>query len=167
MSEIEEFTSTMVENVMNSKEGDDVSENPDLGQCPKCNAKIFETNMAYNCESWKERNCDFVIWKSIAGKKLTQKHIKQLLGEGKTDLIENFKSKAGKNFNAHLVLKENKVSFDFGDQNEPIAKCTVCETGEIKINSKAYSCSNWKQGCKFVIWRALLVAQFQLKKLKL
>ena len=108
--------------------------------------KYFETSMAYNCESWKEKECDFVIWKNIAGQKVSQKLIKQLLTDGKTELIENFKSKAGKAFNAHLVLKDHKVSFDFGNQNEPIGKCTVCKKGDITINSKkAYSCSNWKR----------------------
>ena len=89
------------------------------------------------------------------GQKVTQKLIKQLLTDGKTELVENFKSKAGKVFNAHLVLKDDKVSFDFGTQNEPIGKCTVCKEGDITINSKAYSCSNWKEGCKFVIWRTI------------
>ena len=41
MSEIAEFTDNIVTNVKNSEGGDDISENPDLGKCPKCNAKIF------------------------------------------------------------------------------------------------------------------------------
>lgn len=35
-----------------------------------------------------------------------------------------------------------------------IGKCPVCG-GEIKENKSAYSCSNWKDGCKFVIWKKI------------
>lgn len=35
-----------------------------------------------------------------------------------------------------------------------IGKCPVCG-GEIRENKAAYSCSNWKTGCKFVIWKKI------------
>ncbi|MDF2545296.1 MAG: topoisomerase, type central domain protein [Anaerosolibacter sp.] len=34
-----------------------------------------------------------------------------------------------------------------------IGKCIACETGEILENSKAFYCSNWKQKCKFTVWK--------------
>jgi DNA topoisomerase-3 len=32
-------------------------------------------------------------------------------------------------------------------------KCIHCEDGEILENSKAFYCSNWKQNCKFTVWK--------------
>ncbi len=34
-----------------------------------------------------------------------------------------------------------------------LGKCIKCEDGEILENSKAFYCSNWKQDCKFTIWK--------------
>ena len=65
MNEIAEFTDNIVTNVKNSEDGDDISDNPDLGQCPKCNAKIFETSMAYNCESWKRKKSVTLLFGKI------------------------------------------------------------------------------------------------------
>ncbi len=30
--------------------------------------------------------------------------------------------------------------------------CPVCHNGNVLRNSKAYYCTNWKQGCKFTVW---------------
>jgi len=37
---------------------------------------------------------------------------------------------------------------------ESLGKCPVCGN-DIYENSKAYGCSNWKNGCKFVIWKKM------------
>lgn len=34
-----------------------------------------------------------------------------------------------------------------------LGKCISCETGTILENSKAFYCSNWKQKCKFTLWK--------------
>ncbi|ABR47352.1 DNA topoisomerase, type IA, central domain protein [Alkaliphilus metalliredigens QYMF] len=34
-----------------------------------------------------------------------------------------------------------------------LGKCIACETGEVLENSKAFYCSNWKQNCKFTVWK--------------
>ncbi|MGL4791484.1 MAG: DNA topoisomerase III [Anaerotignaceae bacterium] len=34
-----------------------------------------------------------------------------------------------------------------------LGKCPVCEDGRIFENSKSFFCSNWKQGCKFSVWK--------------
>jgi DNA topoisomerase-3 len=39
-----------------------------------------------------------------------------------------------------------------GKENKMICACPSCG-GEIRSNSKAYSCSNWKNGCKVTIWK--------------
>lgn len=37
-----------------------------------------------------------------------------------------------------------------------LGKCPICQDGEIVENSKAYYCTNWKQGCKMTIWKNTL-----------
>ena len=34
-----------------------------------------------------------------------------------------------------------------------LGKCPACETGKVLENSKAFYCSNWKENCKFSVWK--------------
>ncbi len=34
-----------------------------------------------------------------------------------------------------------------------LGKCPLCDSGEIIENSKSFYCTNWKQGCKFSLWK--------------
>lgn len=84
-----------------------------LGKCPKCdNGNIIENSKSFGCSNWKN-GCDFVIWKTIAGKNITKANIKDLLSKGETQEIKGLKSKSGKNFNSKLVLNNNKIEFRF------------------------------------------------------
>jgi DNA topoisomerase-3 len=82
-----------------------------IGCCPKCgDGDVAENSKAYSCFL----RCGFVIWKSTASKTITPAQAKQLLEKGRTDKIKGFKNKAGKSFDAALVLsKDYKVEFDF------------------------------------------------------
>jgi DNA topoisomerase-3 len=52
-----------------------------LGSCPLCKAcEIVETAKAYGCSRYRE-GCDFVVWKEIGGKLLTEKQIHALIGK--------------------------------------------------------------------------------------
>ncbi|MDO5608852.1 MAG: DNA topoisomerase [Capnocytophaga sp.] len=85
-----------------------------FGQCPKCKkGAIYEGKKGFGCSAYKE-GCDFVIWKEIASKNLSVKNIEDLLQKGKTALVKGLKSKAGKEFEAYIVLDENyKTTFEF------------------------------------------------------
>ena len=80
--------------------------------CPICKKNMYESNKNYYCE---DKECGFVIWKQICGKKLTKGIIKELIDNGKTKVIKGFKSKSGKSFSASLIIKNNKVQLDFGN----------------------------------------------------
>lgn len=85
----------------------------DLGPCPVCQAEVKDFPKSYSCSKWKE-GCGFTIWKIVAKKKLSESQVKILMTAKKTDLIKGFKSKAGKPFEAYLLLnKEGKVEFEF------------------------------------------------------
>lgn len=81
--------------------------------CPKCGKPILENSKAYSCSGWKT-GCKFTIWKTVAGKKLTDKHVNDLITKGKTSKIKGFTKKAGGTFDAYLVMKEDgSVGFEF------------------------------------------------------
>ncbi len=89
------------------------SERESIAICPKCGKGIVEYPKSYSCESGRN-GCGFVVWKTVAGKAITKAQAVKLISKGKTDVIKGFTSKAGKPFDAHLVLKEDKtVGFEF------------------------------------------------------
>ena len=76
---------------------------------------MIETVKAFGCSAWRGTGCSFKIWKVIAGKKLGATHVKTLLSKGRTRKLKGFKSRAGKSFEAALMLNEaNEAVFHFG-----------------------------------------------------
>jgi DNA topoisomerase-3 len=85
-----------------------------VGACPKCGAPVVETKKAFGCSAWKQSGCDFAVWKTVAGKRVSEAQVKQLLAKGRTGQLKGFKSKAGKPFEAALSLDgEYRVKLEF------------------------------------------------------
>ena len=82
--------------------------------CPFCGAKVIKGKFGYFCSAKKETGCPFSIGE-ICGKKITDSQALRLIEKGKTTLIKGFKSKAGKEFDAYLVVDktEKKIKFEF------------------------------------------------------
>lgn len=90
------------------KEKDDAAK---IGKCPNCiEGTIYDKNTFVSCNN---KTCNFSISKKIANKSLTNKNIMDLLTKQKTTKIKGFISKAQKTFDAVLIIKDKKVSFDF------------------------------------------------------
>jgi DNA topoisomerase III len=117
MADIGSFTTSLVEGVR-TMEGERLaspsrSREP-LGTCPKCGSPVVETKKAYGCSAWKTKGCDFVIWKQVSGKRLSEGLAKQLLQRGRTGQLKGFRSKAGKPYAAALKLDEDhRVRLEF------------------------------------------------------
>ena len=161
MNQIKEFTKEVVENVASSNVYVIGADQKIFGTCPTCKeGKIIESQKAWGCSNWKEKECKFAIWKEFSGKTITEKQVETLLKKGITPVIKGFKSKSGNPFNAALKLSEGKVIFDF--QKETIGTCPLCK-GAVVETAKAFSCDNWKEkGCKFAIWKE--IAKRKIKK---
>jgi DNA topoisomerase-3 len=71
---------------------------------------VVERPKSFSCSGGQ---CPFVIWKTIAGKRITARTAKTLLDRGETSHLEGFQSKAGKPFSACLKLIEGQVKFVF------------------------------------------------------
>lgn len=92
-------------------------EQPSVGTCPKCGKKVFDTPKAYSCSGG--RGCGFIIWKTIAGKSISSTQAEKLISSGRTGLIKGFKAKSGNNFDAYLVLRDDKtIGFEFPKQKK-------------------------------------------------
>ena len=88
-------------------------ENMFIGDCPSCKkGKLSDRKTFIGCSEYKN-GCNFSISKKIANKSLTAKNIKDLIEKGKTAKIKGFTSKAGKKFDAILIVENNKITFDF------------------------------------------------------
>ena len=83
-----------------------------VGDCPICGKPVFEFPKLFTC---RDRECNFSIWKTMAGKSIPITAAKGLLLKGKSSMIKGFKSKAGKKFDAFLVWdkEKNQVGFEF------------------------------------------------------
>ncbi|MFV0554443.1 MAG: DNA topoisomerase, partial [Mangrovibacterium sp.] len=106
--EIELYTHQIVSELLETP----VASADPLLPCPKCQKKTVRTfAKATKCI---DKDCDFILFKTIAGKTLSSSQLNDLLSHGKTSLIKGFKSKTGKGFDAQIMLdKEFKTVFKF------------------------------------------------------
>lgn len=151
-------------------------EGKELGTCPICGkGKIKENKKTYGCSEWKNSGCSFAIWKTISGKNISEKMVIDLIEKKKTGLIKGFTSREGKKYNAYLTLNdEGKVVMEYenggsggGEKKERkvIGKCPICG-GDVVENTKAFGCSNWKDGCKFTVWKTMSKKNISEKMVK-
>ncbi len=87
-----------------------------LGNSPVDGTPVFETPAAYMSSSALDGDKEngLQISKVILARTIEPDHIKQLLADGKTELITQFISKKKRPFDAYLLLnKAGKISFEF------------------------------------------------------
>ncbi len=117
MRNITDFTSNLVNTYSSVDTSTFNFSRPSIGICPKCGKKIVSYPKSYSCESGKD-GCGFVIWKTVAGKEISQTQAEKLLSKGKTDLIKGFTAKSGKSFDAHLKLNKSTFAVEFEFENK-------------------------------------------------
>ena len=95
-----------------------------FGKCPVCGGSVFETEKDYLCEKTQaeKRACKFKTGKVVCQRPVEPEQVIKLLKASRTDLIENFISKRGKPFSAHLVIgtdgkEKGRVIFKFADSD--------------------------------------------------
>ncbi len=102
-------------------------------KCPLCGETLEENKNAIFCtgdprpEAGMTKACNFTLFKNIAGHVLTAAEINELFTNGRTPLIQDFKSKKGTEFAASLKWGEGedkgRAVFEFLHRNLP---CPVC-----------------------------------------
>lgn len=102
------------------------SDRPVIGKCPLCGQDVKMGEKSFQCSSNKFRKtddgkfeqtegCGFSVFRTVAGKKLSEKQGMKLLKDGRTSLIKGMKGKSGKSFDAYVVLDKatGKTGFEF------------------------------------------------------
>ncbi len=85
----------------------------EIGVCPVCGRNVVRGRYSYGCEGYRE-GCKFRIPLVLLSRQITRNEADMLLREGRTGKLDGFISKkTGKAFSAVLVMKDNKVEFDF------------------------------------------------------
>lgn len=140
--------------------------------CPKCKkGKMLKGKSAYGCSAYKD-GCNFKVPFENFGKKVTDKQVSTLLQKGKTDLIKGFNIN-GEKLQGKLLLNE-RFEIILDQQKNQIRKpktesfeivCPVCRKGTMLKGKSAYGCSEYKEGCTFVIPFAKLLDKFNSQEL--
>ena len=153
MRDIRELTNDIVGKAKHFHPDEHMPDTEPFGQCPKCESPIVERFKSFTCTN---EDCDFTIWKTIAGRLLTRDEFETLVRDKQVGPLSGFRSKKGKRFDAMLRLgDEFKAEFDFGpngQQNgatqevdfsgqEPLGKCPKCG-GRVFEVGMSYVCEN-------------------------
>ena len=107
-------------------------------KCPLCGELLEENKNAIFCTGTTEgSDCNFTLFKTIAGHVLTAGEIKELFTNGRTAPIQGFKSKKGSEFAAALKWGEGadkgRAVFEFQHRDLP---CPICG-GSLRFRGSA------------------------------
>ena len=78
-------------------------------RCPKCGQQ--SVGIYAKVAKCRNEGCDFHIFREVCGIHLSEDNIRDLIGSGRTPILKGLTSKAGKKFNARLVLGEDYITF--------------------------------------------------------
>jgi DNA topoisomerase-3 len=94
-----------------------------IGKCPACGRDIVETPKAFSCVGYQDKTnqCKFALWKddhwfASLGKKLTATTAKGLLS-GRGAMVKGLTSKAGKKFDAKVIMSKDGERWKFSFEN--------------------------------------------------
>ena len=81
-------------------------------RCPKCGSE--SVGIYAKVAKCRNKDCNFHIFREVCGTLLSEENIRDLLTTGRTPILNGLTSKAGKKFNARLILNEDyTTSFEF------------------------------------------------------
>jgi len=153
MRDIRELTNNIVGKAKHFHPDEHMPDTEPFGKCPKCGSPIVERFKSFTCTN---EECDFTIWKTIAGRLLSRDEFETLVREKQVGPLGGFRSRKGKRFHALLKLSDEfKTEFDFGPNGqengaaqpvdfsgqEPLGKCPKCG-GRVFEFGMSYVCEN-------------------------
>jgi DNA topoisomerase-3 len=135
MGHIVDTTRDLVERVKAGTLADDTISTLRV-KCPKDGGTVNENYKKFQCAT-----CDFAIWKVIAGRRIENEEVEQLIREGSIGPLQGFRSRIGRPFAAMLKLRDDftaQLDFGSGSQDErnaepvdfsaktPLGPCPKC-----------------------------------------
>jgi DNA topoisomerase III len=182
MRDIRDLTNDIVGKAKHFHPDDHMPDTKPFGTCPKCGSPVLERFKSFTCTN---DECDFTIWKTIAGRLLTRDEFETLVRDKHIGPLGGFRSRKGKRFHAVLKLSDEfKAEFDFGPNGqengaaqpvdfsgqEPLGKCPKCG-GRVFELGMSYICENLagpNKTCDFRSGKVILqrsIDREQVKKL--
>ena len=182
MRDIRDLTSDIVGKAKHFHPDEHMPDTEPFGQCPKCGSPVVERFKSFSCTN---EDCDFTIWKTIAGRLLSRDEFETLVRDRQVGPLGGFRSKKGKRFHAALKLSDDfKTEFDFGpngqengaaqpvdfSSQEALGTCPKCG-GRVFESGMSYVCENSvgpNKTCDFRSGKVILqqaVDPEQMKKL--
>lgn len=160
MQDVRTYTTEVVEAIRANPPpslADPADRGPSLGTCPACGKPVRADGPVFRCDTG--RTCSFVVFKTMAKRKISARMVKKLLKDGTSDVVKGFKSRKGKDFSAalHWDADQKKVRFKFDDDGPPRTGprageiCPSCGMGRLIQGKAAVGCSRWREGCTFVV----------------
>src|SRR5213592_1754036 len=153
MHDIRHLTEEIVGKAKHFHPDEHMPESKPFGTCPKCGSPVVERFKSFTCTN---EECDFTIWKTIAGRLLSREEFETLVRDKQVGPLSGFRSRKGKRFPAVLKLSDDfKAEFDFGPNGqengaaqpvdfsgkEPLGKCPKCG-GRVFELGMSYLCEN-------------------------
>ena len=125
--------------------------------CPYCKKPIVDGKWSYQCEGYKT-DCNFYVNK--ADGKFTERHLAELLKNGKTKVIKKIvhSQKTRKDYDAAVVLQPKGSQYATqmempGSGNTMDYACPYCQKS-IVDDRWSYHCEDYKTGCNFSVNKA-------------
>src|SRR5258705_4536075 len=153
MRDIRDLTKDIVGKAKDFHPDEHMPDTEPFGRCPKCGSPVVKRFKSFTCTN---QDCDFTIWKTIAGRLLSRDEFETLVRDKQTGPLGGFRSKKGKRFHAALKLSGDfKAEFDFGPNGQengsaqpmdfsrqgPLGTCPKC-VGRIFESGMTYVCEN-------------------------
>ena len=153
----------------------------EYGPCPCCGKAVIKGKRGYGCSDWKS-GCRFVLWAAHEGYQFNDTEIRQLLHNrvlSSPIVIPGYPEPVGVAMNqgGEIILMPKSIADNKAGKRgttpsrrkspgrrstdstskrtqsgESLGDCPICGSA-VNETTKAFGCSAWKSGCKFVIWR--------------
>ncbi|MFW6169041.1 MAG: DNA topoisomerase 3 [Planctomycetota bacterium] len=155
-----------------------------LGNCPRCGSEVIQGKQGYGCSAWRD-GCKFVLWPTYKDRQLDLNEIRELLQHGVlhnpvelsgmgrvilsltdsgavTDIPiprreprsarPKRKVSGGKQTGQRSPKRGQEDASS--TSSAELGNCPLCGAA-VREQPKSYSCTAWKAGCKFAIWKTI------------
>ena len=112
-----------------------------LGRCPACQQPVRRRGKVWTCDTGRE--CAFVVFAEMSGRETQDADVKALLAEGRTGLLEGFKTRDDRPFSGVLEWREERVRVREVDPRSLVtvdAPCRRCGA-VLRFDVKRWRCS--------------------------
>lgn len=137
-----------------------------LGPCPLCASSVIRGKTGYGCSQWRS-GCKFAIKEGSLGMRITPVLMRELLLNKRSLTAHGIQDGSNRALATLSLDKKGKIGYKLAEieprptRKDAIGQCPSCG-GDILEGPKNYGCSNWREGCKFVIWKT--IAQKDISK---